>query len=68
MTTYTKPGRWDDAIESFWAMLAVIAIGLAWLTSVVNCIITGKWILLIVDLFFAPVAVIHGFMVWIGVG
>ena len=63
MTTYANRSEndWDGAIFA----LAAIA---AALTSIVNCIMTGKWVLLVVDLLVAPVAVLHGFMVWFGVG
>lgn len=63
MSTYANRSEndWDGAIFALAAVAAAI-------TSIVNCIMTGKWILLVIDLLVAPVAVLHGVMVWFGVG
>lgn len=63
MSTYANSN--DTEVGGMIFTLAVVA---AFMTSIINCIMTGKWILLVVDLFVAPVAVIHGVMVWFGVG
>lgn len=39
----------------------------AWLTHVVTCLVAGKWGFLIAGAIFAPIGVIHGFMIWLGV-
>lgn len=38
----------------------------AWITHIVNCIATGKFLLLIAGGFIFPVGIIHGIMVWFG--
>lgn len=44
--------------------LAAIA---AWLTAIVNSVMTSNVTMLIVDLVFFPVAIIHGIGIWFGV-
>ncbi|RWI35494.1 hypothetical protein [Mesorhizobium sp.] len=46
---------------------AVIASVAAWITHVVVCIKTASWILLLFGCVVAPVGVIHGVGVWLGV-
>lgn len=41
-------------------------VGLAWLTHVVACISSAKWILLLVGAIVFPVGCIHGTGVWFG--
>jgi hypothetical protein len=52
-------------------ILGTIALGLtcflAWITHVVVCIKASAWVLLVVGAFIAPIGVIHGIMVWLGV-
>lgn len=50
------------ALFALWA--AAIA---AWITHVIVCIKASAWILLLFGCLVAPVGVIHGFGVWIGV-
>ena len=68
MTDWARIDRDMERNDAFWGAVFTLAVIGAWLTSVINCILTEKWILLVIDLFVAPVAVIHGIMVWFGVG
>lgn len=68
MTDYARIDRETERNEAIWNSIFVLSMIAAWLTSIVNCIMTEKWILLVVDLVFAPIGVLHGLMVWFGVG
>lgn len=46
---------------------AILAAVLAWLTHVIFCLITGKWGLLIAGAILAPIGMIHGVLIWLGV-
>lgn len=52
-------------------VLAWLAIALstipAWVTHVIVCINSEKWIFLLAGAIFAPIGVIHGWGVWFGV-
>ena len=52
-------------------LLGLIALVLApiaaWVTHIVSCLITGKYVLLIAGAIIAPVGVIHGIGLWFGV-
>ena len=50
------------SIMSFWAALLA-----AWVTHVIVCIKASAWILLLFGCIVAPVGVIHGAGVWLGV-
>lgn len=39
----------------------------AWLTHVVNCIQNGEWLFLIAGAIAAPVGIVHGVGIWLGV-
>lgn len=58
-------------ITTVWGALIYLAFIItsvaAWITSIVNCLSNGKWILLLVDILAASVAVIHGIGLWFGV-
>lgn len=47
-------------------LLAVVTSFAAWLTHIVVCLQNGEWGFLIAGALFFPIAVIHGFGVWIG--
>lgn len=57
-------------VASVMAAIAFIALGLAsvaaWVTHVIICIKTSAWILLAFGCIVAPVGVIHGVAVWLG--
>ena len=38
----------------------------AWITHIVVCLQAGKWGFLIAGALFFPIAIIHGFGVWVG--
>lgn len=52
------------ALLSISAFFAVIA---AWVTHVIVCIKASAWVLLLFGCIVAPVGVIHGIGVWLGV-
>jgi hypothetical protein len=52
------------ALISLALAFAVIA---AWITHVIVCIKASAWVLLLFGVIVAPVGVIHGFGVWLGV-
>lgn len=54
-------------MSDFIAAAFAIAIFAAWITHVVVCIKASAWILLLFGCIVAPVGVIHGFGVWLGV-
>lgn len=48
------------------AALTILSI-LAMITHIGVCIKTSAWILLLFGLFFAPVGIIHGIGIWLGI-
>lgn len=68
MTDYARIDREMERDNAIWNAVFTIAVIVAWITSVINCIMTEKWILLVIDLLVAPIGVLHGLMVWFGVG
>lgn len=54
------------AFVGAWAAM-ILTIAAAWVTHVVVCIKASAWILLIVGSIVAPVGVVHGIGVWLGV-
>lgn len=48
-------------------VLIVLAVVAAWLTHVITCLIEGSWGFLVAGAILFPVAIIHGFLIWIGV-
>ena len=68
MTDWARIDRDMERNDEIWGGIFTVAVIVAFFTSIINCLMTGKWILLLIDLFFAPIAVIHGVMVWFGVG
>jgi hypothetical protein len=56
-------------IEKPWVyfyLIVTLTPVVAWLTHVVECLITAKYGLLIAGVIFPPVGVIHGVSVWFG--
>ena len=39
----------------------------AWVTHIIHCLVTAKYLLLIAGGFFFPIGMIHGFGIWFGV-
>ena len=58
-------GNWHGGNPGLGARLFAL-VGLAWLTHVIVCISTSKWILLLVGAIFVPVGCVHGTGVWFG--
>lgn len=53
-------------MDSIWGLLVMVWVFLAWLTHVVVCISTSKWIFLLAGAIFFPVGCVHGTGVWLG--
>lgn len=54
------------------AAISIVLIGFfaglaAWLTHIVVCLQNGEWGFLIAGALFFPIAIIHGFGIWLGV-
>lgn len=56
-----------EYIASISAMIFLFMLPLAWLTHVVTCIQTEKWLFLIAGAIMFPIGILHGFGLWIGV-
>lgn len=39
----------------------------AWLTHVINCITDERWLFLIAGAIMFPIAIVHGWGIWLGV-
>jgi hypothetical protein len=63
LSTYPKNRRGDSAIELLFG-LACLA---AWITHVYVCFSAAKWGFLIAGAIFFPIAIVHGFGIWINV-
>jgi hypothetical protein len=48
--------------------LLIIASIAAWLTHVITCLSVGMWGYLIAGALLFPIAIIHGVMIWFGMG
>jgi hypothetical protein len=48
-----------------YALVGLVVLA-AWLTHIVHCLMTAKYLLLIAGAFIAPVGVIHGVGLWFG--
>lgn len=57
-----------DSIRLIGILLAILAPLAAWITHVIYCIATAKYLLLIAGGIVVPAGVIHGFSVWFGLG
>jgi len=53
--------------ESEAAILIVILCVASWFTHLYVCFTAGKWGFLVAGAIFFPVAIIHGFGVWLGI-
>ena len=50
----------------FW-LLVIVATAGAWLTHLVVCLRDDSWGFLIAGAIFFPIAMVHGWLVWLGV-
>lgn len=55
-----------DNIVAVSVVLMFITLAASWLTHVISCFIEGAWGFLIAGAIMFPVAIIHGFYLWIG--
>jgi len=51
----------------FASLLLLLGSAAAWITHVIVCIKASAWVLLLFGCFVAPVGVVHGIGVWLGV-
>ena len=54
-------------MDSFVPFLIVVWVGAAWLTHVITCISTAKWIFLLAGAVFFPIGCVHGTGIWFGI-
>ena len=47
-------------------MVVLMALPAAWITHIIHCLITAKYLLLIAGAFIFPVGIIHGVGLWFG--
>jgi hypothetical protein len=52
---------------SFAALLAFLTSIAAWITHIVACLTAGKWGFLIAGAIMFPIAIVHGWLIWLGV-
>jgi hypothetical protein len=52
-------------MAQIWFIAVLLSIA-AWLTHIIHCLITAKYLLLIAGALVAPVGVIHGIGIWFG--
>ena len=53
-------------IIGFWIVMIVGTFG-AWITHIVVCLTDEKWGFLIAGAIMFPIAIIHGWLIWLGV-
>lgn len=56
-----------DFLSMVGGLVLLIGLPAAWLTHVIHCLITAKYLLLIAGGFIFPVGIIHGIGLWFGV-
>lgn len=54
-------------MPAIFALILFITLPAAWLTHVIVCLMAAKWGFLIAGALLFPIAIIHGFMIWLGV-
>ena len=64
MNTKMRNGNTTAAVGLILFLFTMFA---AWLTHIIHCLLTAKYLLLIAGAFIAPVGVIHGIGLWFGV-
>jgi hypothetical protein len=62
-----QPGEGGALLVSTIAVILVLACIAAWATHVIVCLKTASWGFLIAGAIAAPVAVVHGVGIWLGV-
>ncbi len=56
----------DAAVGLFTILMFSTIVG-GWLTHIIHCLLTAKYVLLVAGAFIFPVGVIHGVGLWFGV-
>lgn len=62
--------RKQRGFSDFWALTGIIVLFStlpAWITHVIVCIKSEQWVFLLAGAICAPVGVIHGWGVWLGI-
>lgn len=54
-------------MKDLFIVFIVVLLPCAWLTHIIHCLITAKYLLLIAGAFIFPVGIIHGVGLWFGV-
>lgn len=54
-------------MNEFMSFLLIICCIAAWLTHVIVCLLAGSWGFLVAGALFFPIAIVHGFGIWLGV-
>ena len=54
-------------MQAFLIMGFALAWCAAWLTHVVTCILAHEWLFMVLGALIAPIGVVHGVMIWMGV-
>lgn len=57
---------WPWSILAIWFGVLIATFG-GWLTHVVRCIATEEYVFLLAGAIFAPIGVIHGWGIWLGI-
>ena len=53
-------------MDSIYSLLFLAWLVLAWLTHVVTCITSAKWVFLLAGAIFFPIGCVHGTGIWFG--
>lgn len=64
---FSTAPHWPFAMLGLGYVALVLASLAAWVTHVIVCIKASAWILLLFGCLVAPVGVVHGFGIWLGV-
>lgn len=67
MGTLRNKQRGEGKLSVIIIIACIAACIAAWITHVVVCLSAGKWGFLIAGALVFPIAVIHGFGIWLGV-
>ena len=49
------------------AIMLALVFGSAWVTHVVTCILANEWLFMVIGALIAPIGVVNGGMIWMGV-
>ena len=60
-------GWFGGLFMAVFCLTLVLSLPAAWITHIVECLSDDRWGFLIAGAIFFPIAIIHGFMIWLGV-